>query len=127
VEWLLWWSLSRFEKCLAKRLHQFDWDCKKSKLPFPTFFFLFLSSPFLFFPFLLSSLFSFSFSFFSSPFLYFLLSSLFNSCLLVPASAGPGPPVPRDAPAPPHPTGSSALESASRLLSGFWWIEWQND
>jgi hypothetical protein len=24
VEWLLWWSWSRFEKCLAKRLHQFD-------------------------------------------------------------------------------------------------------
>jgi hypothetical protein len=24
VEWLLWWSWSRFEKRLAKRLHQLD-------------------------------------------------------------------------------------------------------
>ena len=38
-ERLLWWSWSRFLKCLAKQLHLLDCDCKMSKLPFFIFSF----------------------------------------------------------------------------------------
>jgi hypothetical protein len=105
VEWLLWWSWSRFEKCLAKRLHQLDWDCKKSKLPFPTFFSF---SPLLFCFSLFSSPLFFLFPFPFSPLLFFISSSppystRASSCRPRPAPARgfPGTPLPH--PTPPGP------------------------